>query len=207
MQAVRQLFKRPWVKTDSCAVVNTQYLYSPSFVQQCGSIISKIIFHSTWNGRRAISVEDFTVEQVINVENVISRDQLDSFDEIAGLLHHTVVNRQLVGHTGSITTLQGLQPEELGMVLLAGTHFEPEPSRESQQYSGTFADFANTFCNETTEGGNKATTLLENKASVRYIRGLRWAATHRRLFPTSYGSFGLGPRAMHEGDRMVVLSA
>jgi hypothetical protein len=128
---------------------------------------------------RAISVEGFTVAQVNNVGNVISKAQLDSYEEVANLLYKIVVDRQLVGHAGRITALEGLEPEELGLVLLAGTHFDPEPSFVGQDSSGTFADFVNTLCADAVRGRDRVMTLLQEKTSARYIRALRWAATHQ----------------------------
>jgi hypothetical protein len=156
---------------------------------------------------RAISVEGFIVAQITNVGNVISKHQLDSPEAIAELLYTTVMDQQLVGHTGSITALSSLRPEEVGLVLLAGTHFDPEPSHTVQQSFGTFADFINTFYVAAAQSRDKVVALLEDRASARYIRGLRWAAMHRRLFSTGDGHFGLGPRAAREGDRLIILSA
>jgi hypothetical protein len=156
---------------------------------------------------RAISVEGFIVAQVTNVGNVISKHQLDSPGAIAKLLHRTIIDRQLVGHTGSITALSGVRPEALGLVLLAGIHFDPEPSDAVQQSFGTFADFIITFRAAAEHSRDKVIALLEDRASARYVRGLRWAAVHRRLFATGDGRFGLGPRAAREGDRLVILSA
>jgi hypothetical protein len=69
----------------------------------------------------------------------------NSFAAIAGLFRDLVVGQQLDGDDGAVTVLTGPQARELGLNLLASTHFDLEPT-EAVRQTETLADFFDIFC-------------------------------------------------------------
>ncbi|KAM7220139.1 Heterokaryon incompatibility protein (HET) domain containing protein [Rhypophila decipiens] len=167
-------------------------------------------------------VKGLVVDTVVDFGPVYREKDLGNVEGLAKVLCYVLVRRVLGGsRTGNLepdTALVKLLPVELGLVLVAGSTFDPRPVQTTGSSDGqedTFEGFVQAVMNG---GGNlqgledqdselRVKNVLGAHASFsRYTWAIKYAALNRRLFVTAGGFVGLGPQAMREGDALCILS-
>lgn len=168
---------------------------------------------STGADADVLSVQGLVVDSVNAGGTVFRPEYFDDVESIKAIIQKVLICRNLQdGHANEALAMPLLL--DLGLVLVGGSRFDPQPTQVHMGQNDIFPQFIQVISKITGEAQDNKNdhdfaelkSTLENPTFSRCVWALKYACLNRRLFTTANGYVGLGPQAMQEGDSLCVLS-
>jgi hypothetical protein len=160
-----------------------------------------------------LSVEGLVVDSVNAIGRVFHPEYLDGIEGIGAIVQKVLVCRILQGsHTNK--ALARLSLLDLGLVIVGGSSFDPQPTQPNMSQSDNFPQFIQAISQIAWEFQDskkdydfaELKSILEDPTFSRCVWAIKYACLNRRLFTTANGHVGLGPQAIREDDFLCILA-
>jgi len=209
---VPSLFRQPDLKTEPNHM-RSAFRANLGMKEMTQNIAGKEAGFETSGDLDVLSVQGLVVDAVNAVGRVFPPECFDGVEGIEAIVHKVLISRCLQGgHENE--ALVRLSLLDLGLDIVGGSSFDPQPMQNHVGQSDIFPQFIQAICkiaggsqdlkSDYDPAGLKST--LENPNFSRCVWAIKYACLNRRLFTTADGYVGLGPQAMRESDSLCILS-
>ncbi len=175
-------------------------------------IARKEIGSSSGADADVLSVQGLVVDSLDAIGSVFHPEYFDGVEGIGAMVHKVLVCRSLQGDHAN-KALARLSLPDLGLVIVGGSCFDPQPTQAHMSQSDNFPQFIQAISQIAGEFQDfkdfdfaRLKAILENPTFSSCVWAIKYACLNRRLFTTANGYVGLGPQAVREGDFLCILS-
>jgi hypothetical protein len=209
---VPSLFRRPDPKTEPNHM-RSAFRANLGMGETGQRIVGKEAGSSAGTDADVLSVQGLVVDSVNAIGSVFRPEHFDDVEGIRAIVHKVLICRSLKGGHAN-EALARLSLLDLGLVIVGGSCFDPQPTQGDMDQGDIFAQFLqdiSKISGESQDSENdydfaKLKSTLENPTFSRCVWAIKYACLNRRLFTTANGNVGLGPQAIREGDSLCILS-
>ena len=147
-----------------------------------------------------VTAQGVPVDEIDQISEPLGAE-LENSIRMAQILRRILIDRTLTTDASHSVSSE-VSGYDLGLVLVGGSSFDPQPAEEG----GEPRDIFRAFIEAVSANANTA-SVVNNRVFNRCTWAIRFACTNRRLFQTRQGHIGIGPKATRVGDMLAVLAA